>query len=92
MLRVGHQVERVLRRKGRRDDLTRRCVELLGAVGLVEPDRVARAYPHELSGGMCQRVMIAMGIASEPQVLIADEPTTALDAPCRRTSSTCSTT
>jgi ABC-type dipeptide/oligopeptide/nickel transport system ATPase component len=79
VLRVGHQVERVLRRKDRRDDMTQRCVELLGAVGLAEPDKVARVYPHELSGGMCQRVMIAMGIASEPQVLIADEPTTALD-------------
>jgi ABC-type dipeptide/oligopeptide/nickel transport system ATPase component len=79
VLRVGHQVERVLRRQGARDDPRRRCVELLGAVGLLEPDKVARLYPHELSGGMCQRVMIAMGIASEPQVLIADEPTTALD-------------
>jgi ABC-type dipeptide/oligopeptide/nickel transport system ATPase component len=79
VLRVGHQVERVLRRKGRRDDLTQRCVELLAAVGLAEPDQAARAYPHEISGGMCQRVMIAMGIASEPQILIADEPTTALD-------------
>ena len=79
VLRVGHQVERVLRRKGRHHDLTRRCVEFLGAVGIAEPDKVARVYPHELSGGMCQRVMIAMGIASEPQILIADEPTTALD-------------
>ena len=79
VLRVGHQVERVLRRKGRHHDLTRRCVEFLGAVGIAEPDKVARVYPHELSGGMCQRVMIAMGIASEPQVLIADEPVTALD-------------
>jgi ABC-type dipeptide/oligopeptide/nickel transport system ATPase component len=79
VLRVGHQVQRVLRRNGRRADPRRRCVELLGTVGLREPDKVARLYPHELSGGMCQRVMIAMGIASEPQILIADEPTTALD-------------
>jgi ABC-type dipeptide/oligopeptide/nickel transport system ATPase component len=79
VLRVGHQVERVLRRRVRHDDLRQRCLELLAAVGLLEPDKAARLYPHELSGGMCQRVVIAMGIASEPQILIADEPTTALD-------------
>lgn len=79
VLRVGHQVQRVLRRNGQRGDLARRCAELLAAVGLPEPGKVARLYPHQLSGGMCQRVMIAMGIASQPQVLIADEPTSALD-------------
>ena len=62
-----------------KDELHQRCVAALKLVGIPEPEMTLKNYPHELSGGMCQRVMIAMAMSCEPKLLIADEPTTALD-------------
>lgn len=71
-MHVGRQI---VEKAGTREEALR----LMGAVGIPEPERRFRAYPHELSGGLRQRIMIAMALAGDPQLLIADEPTTALD-------------
>jgi oligopeptide/dipeptide ABC transporter ATP-binding protein len=80
LLRVRTQVVETLRAHGvDRHTALARCQEVLGQVGLPDPERVGRAFPHELSGGMVQRVMIAIALSVAPRLLIADEPTTALD-------------
>jgi oligopeptide transport system ATP-binding protein len=78
---IGDQLTEVLthHRSLKRRPARDRAIEMLHLVRLSDPEQQMRQYPHELSGGMCQRVMIAMGLLCQPDVLIADEPTTALD-------------
>ena len=82
VLNVGEQIAEAIRLHHpdvSRHDAAGRAVELLSLVSVPQPERRARQYPHEFSGGMRQRAMIAMAVANNPEILIADEPTTALD-------------
>lgn len=80
MARVGDQIENVLLAHGATRRAARaRTLELLDEVGIPDPQRRSRAYPHELSGGMAQRIVIAIAIAARPRLILADEPTRGLD-------------
>ncbi|NOX59929.1 MAG: ABC transporter ATP-binding protein [Planctomycetes bacterium] len=82
VLRIGSQIEEVIRvhTNVRRADARLKAIQSLTRVGITDPERIIRAWPHELSGGMAQRIGLAITLAGQPDLLIADEPTSSLDA------------
>ncbi len=79
VMRIEDQIKEAIVHRTQAGNLKQRCLEILSEVNIPDPEKILRRYPHHLSGGMAQRVMIAMMLATEPSLLIADEPTTALD-------------
>jgi oligopeptide/dipeptide ABC transporter ATP-binding protein len=81
VVRVGNQIAEAMRRRGgpSRRVLAAEVADLLRQVGITDPELRMRQFPHEISGGMCQRILIAIALAGNPSLLVADEPTTALD-------------
>jgi ABC-type dipeptide/oligopeptide/nickel transport system ATPase component len=88
---IGNQVGEPLRvhEGATRANAWQRAIALLKSVRIASPQTRVAQYPHEMSGGMRQRIVGAIGISCEPRLLIADEPTTSLDSPSRRSTSTC---
>jgi peptide/nickel transport system ATP-binding protein len=86
VIRIGTQMTAILRRHLEIDEKSARkqAIAALAAVHIRNPEHVLRLYPHELSGGMCQRVLVSLAFACEPRLIIADEPTTALDVTVQR--------
>jgi len=84
VMRIGRQIAEGLPKGTTKAEAKARILEMLRLVHLDDPERILKAYPHELSGGMCQRAVIAMMVMGAPDLLIADEPTSALDLTVRR--------
>jgi peptide/nickel transport system ATP-binding protein len=83
--RIGYQIRETLKaNSAEKGDAKKRAIELLAEAGMRDPDKRVNQYPHEFSGGMKQRALIAIGLAARPKLLIADEPTSALDATVQR--------